>query len=105
MKNYKVVIVTDAKEDLRRILDYLRNIKQSKQAASNVMSDFRETIKTLSIAADSLKLSDNSKLTERGLKRINFKRHNYFMIYYTEENTVFVTNIFHSLEDYENKIK
>lgn len=105
MKRYKVVIVSDAKEDLRRALDYLCNTKQSKQAAKNVKDDFVETGKTLSILAGSLKLCDNPKLAERGLRRINFKKHNYFMLYYVEGNTAVVTNIFHGMEDCENKVK
>lgn len=105
MKRYKVVIVSDAKEDLRRALNYLSNTKQSKQAAKNVKDDFVDTGKTLSVVAGSLKLCDNPKFAERGLRRINFKKHNYFMLYYIEDNTAVVTNIFHGMEDYENKAK
>lgn len=104
MKHYKVVIVSDAKEDLRRTLDYLRNTKQSKQAAKNVKDDFVDTGKTLSVVAGSLKLCDNPKLAERGMRRINFKKHNFFMLYYLKGDIAVVTNIFHGMEDYENKV-
>lgn len=40
-----------------------------------------------------------------GYHRINFLRHRYFMLYRIEENTVFIDDIFHELQDYENKMK
>lgn len=102
--DYKVVVIANAKADLRRYIAYLVNVKKSNQAAKNVLDDFRETRKSLETIAGSLKLCDNEKLAQRGLHRINFHRHNYFMLYYLEGKTAFVTNIFHESEDYENKL-
>ncbi len=76
---YNVVVIDDAKADLRRYIAYLVNVKKSNQAAGNVLDDFRETRKSLETIAGSLKLCDNDKLKERGLHRINFHKHNYFM--------------------------
>lgn len=80
-------------------------MKQSLQAAQNVMDDYHETYSELSIVAASLKLCDNEELTKRGLRRINFRHHNYFILYKLEENIAYITNIFHGSEDYENKLK
>ena len=39
-----------------------------------------------------------------GYHRINFLSHRYFMLYRIENNTVYVDNIFHELQDYESKM-
>ena len=65
---------------------------------------FRRRIKKLEIVAGSLRNPDSEILKFRGLKRINFLRHDYFLLYRIEEDQVFVTNIFHSSEDFENKL-
>lgn len=100
--DYRVVIMEDAEEDLNRFVTYLLFEKKSEQAARNLLNDFEETKVSLSKVAGSLKLCDNSKLRESGYRRINFLSHRYFMLYRIEGDTVFVDNIFHELQDYEN---
>ena len=78
--DYKVVVTSDAEEDLDRFLQYLLFEKKNEPAAGNILDDF-------------------------GYHRINFLRHRYFMLYRIEENTVFIDDIFHELQDYENKMK
>ena len=56
----------------------------------------------MSNVAGSLKLCDNPKLRELGYYRINFLSHRYFMLYRIENDTVYVDNVFHELQDYEN---
>ncbi len=75
--DYKVVVTKDAEEDLERFIKYLIIEKESTQAAENVLNDYR---------------------------RINFLNHRYFMLYRIVDNAVFVDNIFHELQDYENKM-
>ena len=101
---YKVVITEDAQADLDRFINYLIFDKNSKQAGSNVLEDFKATIDTLSFVAGSLKYCDNRKLKENGYRRINFMSHKYFMLYRIEDERVIVDNIFHELQDYENKM-
>ena len=105
MEQYKVVITAEAKTDLQRYRDYLLYNKKSRQAARNLVLDYRETRKQLEISAASLANPSSTKLKERGLKRINFRRHDYFLSYKIVKNIVYVTNMFHSLEDFEDKLK
>ncbi len=105
MKQYRVKVTDDAKADLRRYRDYLIKNKKSPQAARNVVLDFRETRQKLENTAGSLADPESHKLVERGLKRINFSRHDYFLLYRIENDIVYITNMFHSLEDYENKLR
>ncbi len=101
---YKVVITSDAEEDLDGFLRYLLLEKKSDQAASNVLNDFEATKIILSRVAGSLKLCDNPRLRELGYRRMNFLSHRYFMLFRLEGDTAVVDNIFHELQDYENRI-
>lgn len=102
--DYKVVMMEGAEEDLERFVTYILFEKKSEQAAENLLNDFEATKVSLSRVAGSLKLCDNPRLKELGYRRINFLSHRYFMLYRIEENTVFVDNIFHELQDYESKM-
>jgi len=101
---YKVVMTTDAEEDLDRFIRYLLFEKQNSRAASNVLNDFEATKQALSGVAGSLKLCDNPRLKAFGYRKIHFLSHRYFMLYRIEGNLAVVDNIFHELQDYENRI-
>ena len=102
--DYKVVVTKDAEEDLERFIKYLIIGKESMQAAENVLNDYDATIESLKHIAGSLKLCDNPRLRQLDYRRINFLSHKYFMLYLIVDHVVFVDNIFHELQDYENKM-
>ena len=60
--------------------------------------------KKLEEVAGSLKLCDNTELRKLGYRRINFMYHRYFMLYRVDGDMAIVDNIFHELQDYENKM-
>ena len=101
---YKVVVTRDAEENLDNFIKYLIIEKKNMQAAENVLNDFDTAIESLKHVAGSLKLCENPKLRQLGYRRINFLNHRYFMLYRIVDQVVFVDNIFHELQDYENKI-
>ena len=103
--DYKVVITIDAENDLNRHIRYLLEQKMNDQAARNVLNDFEETMKSLSRVAASLQLCSNPSLNRLGYRRINYLHHDYFMLYRVVDDMAIVDNIFHFLEDYENKLK
>ena len=53
--DYKIVVTTEAEEDLNQFIQYLFFAKKNKQAAKNVLDDFEYTIKKLKYVASSLK--------------------------------------------------
>jgi len=101
---YKVIVTEDAELDLDRFIKYLLFEKRSEQAARNLLDDFEATIDSLSHVAGSLKECENSRLKEFGYRRINFRAHRCFMLYRIDDDTVYVDNIFHELQDYENRM-
>ena len=105
MKSYRVRINKDAEEDLRRYTSYVRHKLKNPEAARSIALDFKETAKSLADIAESIRESESEQLLCRGLKRINFRRHNYFLLFKLDIDTVFVTNMFHFSEDFENNLK
>lgn len=101
---YKVVVTSDAEKDFDRFIQYLLFEKKNVQAAQSVLNDFEATKKGLAQVAGSLKLCENPRLQMFGYRRINFLSHRYFMLYRIEEDIVFIDNIFHELQDYENRM-
>ena len=102
--DYKVVVTKDAQEDLECFIRYLIFEKKSLQAAENVLNDYDATIESLRHVAGSVKLCDNPRLHQLKYRRINFLNHRYFMLYRIEDDVVIIDNIFHELQDFENKI-
>lgn len=101
---YRIVVTSDAEEDLDRFIKYLLFEKKSEQAAKNVLDDFEATKESLKHMARSLKLCDNPRLKKLGYRRINFLSHRYFMMYRIVDQVVFIDNIFHQLQDCEDKM-
>ena len=102
--DYKVVVTVEAEEDLNQFVQYLLFAKKNKQAAKNVLDDFEDTVEKLKHVAGSLKMCDNPRLQSLGYHRINFQKHRYFMLYRMENDVVYVDDIFHELQDYENRM-
>ena len=102
--DYEIFVSEDAERDLDTFLQYLLFEKKNEQAARNLLNDFEITKRSLIHAASSLKDCANPKLKEHRYKRINFTTHRYFMLYRIEGNRVIIDNIFHELQDYENRL-
>lgn len=98
------MVTEDAEQDLDRFVRYLLFEKCSEQAARNLLDDFEKTVTCLSHVAGSLKECENLRLRKLGYRRINFLEHRYFMMYRLDGNMAVVDNIFHELQDYENKM-
>ena len=103
--DYRIVVTPDAKKDLDQFIKYLMDEKKNKQAAKNVLDDFEATKESLKYVAGSLKLCDNPRLKKLRYRRINFLSHNYFMMYRIVDQIVFIDNVFHELQDYEDKMR
>lgn len=95
--DYKVVVTSNAENDLDQFVRYLLFEKKSEQAARNLLDDFEFTKQNLERVAGNLKYCENPRLKELGYRRINFITHRYFMLYRLEGDTAVVDSIFHEL--------
>lgn len=100
--DYKVIVSKSAEDDLDSFLEYIIFAKQNPDAAESVLEDYYETVCRLATIAGSLPEPESEILKEKGLKRINFRKHNYFALYHIDGQTVFVDKIYHDLQDVES---
>ena len=105
MKKHRVVITKQAQADLRGKLAYIRDHLKNPQAVRSVYDDYKLTRKALEEVAETMREPDSGELRKRELKRINFRTHNYFMLFRIRDDRVEITNIFHGSEDFENKLR
>lgn len=104
MKKYVVKNTPLLEKKLDKYISYLKNEKKSLQAAQSLFDDFIETRKSLEKTAGMLQNPDDDNLKSRNLKRINFRHHNYFLLFRITENLVEIVTMFHGLEDYRKKL-
>ncbi len=104
MKLYQVRISPRARADLKNRVAYLVNVKKNPQATASVMEDFHKTRESLKSIAGSIKEPDSEILKSRRLKRINFRVHDYFLLYRIDGDKVIIMNVFHASENFETKL-
>ena len=104
MQKYSVHLTAESEQDLQRFFHYLRHQLDNAQAAEAFLDDFEETVEALSAFADSVQTSTNELLRSRSIKRINFRRHKYFLLFTINSNQVIVVAIGHELQDTNNVI-
>ncbi len=104
MEEYKGLIPPEALEDLNRYLSYLLFVKKNEQAYDAVLEDYFETVDHLSRVAGSRPDLLKKELAERGLKEMYFQRHDYVLLYRIDGDKAMVVYMFHTLEDYQNKV-
>lgn len=104
MKRYTILVTAKADRDLDRCVNYLLHVKKNRQAAKNLVSDYKKTLDRLSNIAGSLKTPESEVLNSRNLKRLNFGKHDYFLLFRIDGSKAIVTNIFHGTEDFESKL-
>ena len=99
---YKVIITSFAKHQLEMYIAYTLYKIKNLQAARAIRDDAKRTKKRLSNVAGSLSYCENEILARNGYRRILFDKHDFFMVYRIEGNTVIVDAMYHKLQDYES---
>ena len=103
--DYKVIFTENAMEDMDSIVEYLLFHLRNKQAACHFIDSIENGKFVLSNSAESFQLCLIPRLQSKGYRRLNLDKTQYFLLYRTENSTVFVDGIYHQFQDYENKIK
>lgn len=103
--DYKVIFTENTMEDMDSIVEYLLFHLRNKQAACHFIDSVENGKFVLSNSAESFQLCLNPRLQSLGYRRFNLDKTKYFLLYRTENSTVFMDGIYHQFQDYENKIK
>ena len=105
MKTYIVVNTPELEKQVKAYIHYIARDLGNPDAANCVWKDYKDTRKSLRKNAGSLPDPESIRLKQLGLKRINFRAHDYFLLFRIMDDTVIVTNMFHFKEDFENKLR
>lgn len=87
---YKLVITASADAKMDEAFAYILEKSQSIEIAEGVYRDYLETCETLKFDAGTIHEHPNKRLWEMGLRRKNFHRHDYFILFRMElkNNTI-----------------
>ena len=104
MDRYTVEITEEAEAQIAEYLEYLLFEFNSEQAYEAVRDDYYETLERLTKVAGRIPISDKPNLAKRKLRSIFFGKHDYVILYRLVGDVAEIIKIYHTLEDYENKV-
>lgn len=87
---------------LDEILVYIETEYQAPATAMSVYEDSLKTRKQLESSAGSLRYVDDPELAALGYKKINFRNHDYVMLYRVQDHTAYIIAIYHQSQNYED---
>ena len=99
-----MVIAPEGEEQIQRYLAYILFVFQREDAYKAVKADYYDTLKRLSQNADIIGESRLEELRDRGLRQIFFSKHKYVILFRVKCDAAEVVKIFHTSEDYQNKL-
>ena len=99
---YKVIITELAIQQLESYIAYTKYNLKNMQAAKSIRDDAKKTKKKLSNIAEMLPLCTNDVLASYGYRKIEFEKHNFFMVYRIDGNYIIVDAMYHDLQDFES---
>lgn len=105
MKNYKIQILEDAKEDIKEIIAYIKNKLKEPEIAKQHKKAFKDAIKELKDTASIYNVIDEETIEIKNIRKINVKN---FMIFYRiidNENIVQIIAVYYAKSNWRDKLK
>ena len=101
--SYKVVILPEAQEDIRKIVHYIARSLSAPQAAVNLSKAFQREIRSLSRMPKRFAVIDAPPWKEAGIRRFTVK--NYYVYYLIDEEqmTVKIISVIYTGRDQEKQ--
>ena len=104
MKEYKVVTLPLAEEDIADQTDYIAFELKSPETAVNMVRGFRKAINSLSLFPQSNELDEDEELAGYGIRKIYHKNYKIYFLIDEREQTVYILRVFYMLVDSREKI-
>ena len=104
MKEYKVVTLPLAEEDIADQTDYIAFELRSPETAVNMVKAFRKVINSLSLFPQSHELDEDRELARYGIRKTYYKNEKIDFLIDEREQTVYILRVFHMLVDSGEKI-
>lgn len=104
MKEYKVITLPLAEEDIADQTDYIAFELKSPETAINMVKGFRKVITSLSLFPQSHELDEDEELAGYGIRKIYYKNYKIYFVIDERGQTVYILRVFHMLVDSREKI-
>ena len=104
MKEYKVITLPLAEEDIADQTDYIAFELKSPETAVNMVRGFRKIINSLSLFPQSHELDEDEELAGYGIRKTYYKNYKIYFMIDEREQTVYILRVFHMLVDSKEKI-
>ena len=105
METYRIEITPDAEADVENCYRYILETYHSWDTADAFLDDYGETLEKLRLGAGRLKIGDHPLMQARGIRRWNFLKHDYFMLYTVREDLAIILAVAHFRKDIGNILK
>ena len=105
MKIYKVKISKRAKQDLRKVISYIKNNLLEEPIADKYRILFREKIDQLEYIAESMPILNEELTGHKDIRKVNVKN---YVIFYTvdeEKEEAYVIRVGHVFMDWQKYLK
>lgn len=80
---YKIIIVPEAQEDIRRIILYIARELAAPQAALNLQDEFQKEINSLAKSPKRIKTVDEQPWKDAGIRKTRVK--NYYIYFFVDD--------------------
>ena len=102
--SYKLLITSDANNDIDEIISYIVNELKNPIAARNLLSEIESGFETISFNPHAFPLCSDKRLRDSGYRKITVK--NYIVFYRTDDktNAIYIMRVIYGRRDYINLI-
>lgn len=101
---YKLVISSNANQNITNIIDYIINQLFDYQAAKSILDDIDIAYAKLEDAAEMYPLCADPYLNSKGYRKLPLDSHEYVILYQVINKEVRIGGIFHTRENYMRKL-
>ena len=101
---YNLIITERADELIEHLVAYLVNNLKNPDAASHFLDELDAIYDRLQDNPCQFSESKDEYLFIRGYREALFRKMNYRVVFRTDEQSVFILGVFHTLEDYGRKV-
>ena len=100
MKTWRVEVVPGVEQRLIEILSYIHDAPlHNPDAAKAIFEDFEATIAAITLLGDRVPIGAHPIMRKRGLRRVNFRKHRFYVVYRVQDDVAQVIRVAHFLED------
>ena len=101
---YKLIITEQADSHLDNIINYILTAFHNQQAATSILDDVAKAYSILEEMPEAMQFCNDPYLASKGYRKIKLDSHDYVLLYQIFDNHVYISGIFHVLENYCEKL-